>query len=502
MKRLFFIIDNKKKYSSISISGYKKQLLIKAYNQSILTKNFYNSLYFAFEILASGYYRDFWKHTFIFLSEYIHVLSPNLPRQIIDRYNFFKDLEKKMRKKKLNLLEMRNILEIQKSIVFIVKNFTETNHKHTSFFIKPAYNNHKKIIIRNLKTTVPIFKRLKLLIHLVINNKINHKGNTAETLHEIFNLIGQLMAIDAAYDKNFHQQYPINLYHHERSQINEEIVGLYWNILLKVSKINKNIWTQIAALYEIYNSKFAMKDEKQTYHLLNALYYFIYQINDEPLIAINKGDVLFIQRFYTNIQKAIDSQCKRIDHIEIDDKKKSKKNSKKKKETIRKKNNELVKVSDKIILQNHVKVLEAAKQVPVQKILKQNQQSVAKPIEPVDIANQTRGSNIPTVAVKKPEDDFNEFMDDPYFASILDTGEVKDNGTEIDIKIEGEKLSPEEEILGFIFDFDNAPTQEESYMNKIKYDKEPEIRKEIKMPASFNPEKGMRKPLSGINKYG
>ena len=274
MKRLFFIVDNKKSYSSISISGYKKQALIKAYTQSILGKNYYYALYFAFEMIASGYFKDFWKHTFVFMSEYIHVLSPNLPRQIIDRYNFYKDLEKKIRKKKLNVLEIRNVLDIQKHVVFIVKNFTNANHKHTSYFIKPSYNHHRRIIIRDLKMTVPIFKRLKMLLHLVTNNKVNSKGNTPETLHEIFNLLGQLLAIDSAYDKNFHQHFPINIYHHDRSQINDEIIGLYWNILLKVSKINKNIWTQIAALYEIYNSKFARKDEKQTFHLHYYYYHW------------------------------------------------------------------------------------------------------------------------------------------------------------------------------------------------------------------------------------
>ena len=55
--------------------------------------------------------------------------------------------------------------------------------------------------------------------------------------------------------------------------------------------------------------------------------------------------------------------------------------------------------------------------------------------------------------------------------------------------------------MDFMFDFENAPTKEESSENRLVRceDLNPESRR-VNMPAHLNPRKTMKKPLRTINK--
>lgn len=502
LKRLFYISDNKSKYSTKSISNYPKKLLLKAFETSIMDKNYYNSLYFGFEIIASGYFKDFWVVTFSILSEYIHVLSPNLPRAFIDRYNRYKELEKKIKKKKVSPLELRNILEIQKHVCFVIKNLIETKKKHTSFFIKPVYNHQGKALVRDIKQILPLFKRFKLLIHTVINNKLTHKGNTENTLHEIFNLFGRLLAIDSENIGTLALPYRINLYHHVRSQINKDIVGIYWNILIKASKINKNIWTQITALYEIYNLNLLNKNEKESYILLHSLYFFIYNISDEAMVSINKQDMMFIPRFYQSIQKALDTGKERVDFMKLEDRnKKQSKRKSKKSLSVNKINQKIIKSNSKKISNSNIKSMYTVKPtIPIKNLIEENRKSVAKPINPMELVNNVnlgREEN----EIKEVKEDFAEYEDDLIYKSLIEEHEeLEPKKKQIDIVINGEG-NPEDELLDFMFDFENAPTKEESDSNKLIRceDLNPERRK-VNIPSHLNPRKSMRNPIGIINK--
>jgi hypothetical protein len=46
-----------------------------------------------------------------------------------------------------------------------------------------------------------------------MNNKITYKGNTESLLNELFNILGQIVAIDADSVNNMDYPYNINLYH-------------------------------------------------------------------------------------------------------------------------------------------------------------------------------------------------------------------------------------------------------------------------------------------------
>lgn len=462
MKQIFFIIDNKKKYYSKSISGYKKKLLMKAFEKCLKTNNLYNSLYFGFEIIASGYFNDFWLIILTILSENIHILSPNLPSEILSRYEYFKNLEKRLRKRKIILIEMRNLLEIQKHIVFVIKNIVSSKQKHASYFIKPSYNHQQKRPINQRKVLL-IFKRFQQLVSTTINNKITYKGNTDTLLNEIFHSLGQIMVIDCDSINNLDYPYNINLYHHTKSKLHENIISIFWNILLKKSKINKNIWTQISALYKIHKLKVTHKLEKESYHILNAFFYFIYNLEDIPIQSITKQEIMFVERFYSNIQAALNSGGERVDYLIIEDK--NKKTKKKPKKTQINFTNNIKVANSRVfknkISKNNIRMFEVKPDVSVSKIIKENKISKTEPINPSQVFNDIEHKE----ALKTEE----EHYEDPYFQFIANqSNQTKQNNKAIDVIIKGEGENQKtEDFLDFLFNFEDVATIEETDSKKV-----------------------------------
>ncbi len=329
MEVRYKITDNKNKYGSKSISGYKKSALLKEFEKSLVNGDYYTSMYFATEMTASGYFKDFWTIVFTVMSEYIHILSPDLPKAFHDRYLYSKNIEKEIKGNKYPILTARNLLEIQRNITFVVKNICNSRKKHSSFFIRSVYNHQKKAPANiGLGRLVPLFKELKKIIRSTVSDKIG--GNAASNRKKdlIFNYIGKLLVVDSENINVFARPYNIVLYHHDRSEINKNIMTVLWNILLKTSIYNEYVERQITALKDIYELKLLNKKEKETYILLNALYYFIYTATDSNLKPINNTDMIHFSTMYENIQTALNTFKPRNDYIKITDNGRKKKDKK------------------------------------------------------------------------------------------------------------------------------------------------------------------------------
>jgi len=475
MKQIFFLNDGKKKYNSKSISDYKKTLLMKAFEKTLMAKDLYNSLYFAFEIIASGYFKDFWVVVFTFVSEHTHILAPNLPKAVLERYEWFKNLEKRIKKKKLNILDMRNLLDFQKHVVFIVKNITNSKQKHASYFIKPSYN-HQQSIVKNQRQILIMFKRFKLLLATAMNNKITYRGNTDSLLNELFNILGQIVAIDADSVNNMDYPYNLNLYHHTKSKLNDNVMEIFWNQILTKSRYNKHIWEQVTSLYKMYNYKLIYKLEKESYHILHAFFYFVYNIEDTQLLNITKGEMKFVGRFYTNIQQSLNIGRVRVDYLIIEDKKKKKKkaiqkarkqqNPKSYAKRVKEVNKRLLdpKIQNKNISKNNIRMYAVTPQAAIDKIIADNKNSVAKPINPNQIYNE-----VELKETLKPTEMVPEVYEDPLLQFIADAYESQQEsgGSEIDIVIKGQDEDPEASMIDFFFNFENVATTDDME-NKIQ----------------------------------
>ena len=492
MKQLFIINDGrKKKYGAKSISGYKKKLLLKAFELSIKTNNYYNSLYFGFECIASGYFNELWLIIITITSEYIHILNPDLPMIINEKYEYYKKLEKAIRKKKIDVLKMRNLLVIQKDFVYIIKNLVNSKKKHISHFIAQTYNNQPT----NKITEKPVvtFKRFKQLLHTIINNKITYKGNTDILKDEFFNTLGKIMAIDCISTRNIAYPHHINIYHHDKSAVNKEMMSIFWNVVIKISKFNKNIMSPIVALYKMFNHKISNKLEKESYHIIHTILYFLYNIEDTKIVAINREDILRVRDFYNHIHTAMTSQRTREDFISIEDKSNKKKGSKSKPKSLIKriadKNKKMIEFNlrnqKKIIPTKDIKMHAVIPQTNINQIIKDNEKSIAKPINPSDIVAD----------LNHQERSLQKLEEDDIMMFHMVTGQQEEVEKQV-VNIVINNGSFEEQISDMmndaLFDFEELPSIQDSLNKRAKIPQYTESRKNIrgidKSYAKFNRE--------------
>lgn len=466
MKQLYVIRDNKKSYYSKSISGYKKKLLLKAFEKSLLESNYYDSLYFGFEIISSGYFKNFWDIIITTLSEHIHILNPDLSIIIQDKYEYFKDLEKKIRQKKIRTINMRNLLKIQRDAIYIIKNIVNSKKKHISYFINASYNN-QLTNSRDRMEIIKIFKRFKQLLSTIINNKITYKGNTDILKVEFFNALGQILAIDCDSIQNLYYPFNINLYHHTKSKKHEEVISIFWNIVLKASKINNNIMTPIISIYRLYNKKLLHKFEKETFQILHVIFYFIYKLEEIPILNVIRQDFIVIQKFYENIQSSLFNKIERIDFIEIEDKNKEKnKKIKKNQKSIIKK----VKENNKMMMKNNnnKNIILANKKtsfISIEKIIEEEKKSIIKPTEASQIIEK----------IEKIAEKTNDVEDNLMIGMVQSEKKKKQEKAVINIIINKELSKKEQRKQlsdNILFDFNNLPVHNNDDIEEILDDEE------------------------------
>lgn len=318
MKQLFIINNDRKSFGSKSISGYNKLYLLKSFEKSLISRSYYHALYFGFEIFCSGYFNDLWSIIFLFYIEHVHILNPELPFLLIQKYQYFKKIEKKLKEKKINKIKLRNLFQIQDDLIFIIKNLINTRNRHISYFIKPQYNNQSAYINIEKRYILVIFKRFKLLLNKLINNKITFTQTTTDVLNEFFDVFGKLMVIDC---KNPHLvDYPFhsNVYHHTKEDKNfVSISNIFWNTILSSSKFKKNIFRQVGCVYKILDTKLIDKLQKESYIYICSTLFFIYKLNDITPLNNNRDDYTTIKSFFENIQVALNNNTRRLDFIEI-----------------------------------------------------------------------------------------------------------------------------------------------------------------------------------------
>lgn len=454
MKQLFIINCDRKSYGSKSISGYNKLYLLKSFEKSLISRDYYHSLYFGFEIFCSGYFNDLWSVIFLFYIQYIHILNPELPFFLIQKYEYFKKIEKKLKEKKINKIKIRNLFQIQNDLIFIIKNLINTRNKHISFFIKPQYNNQSSYNQLEKRYILVIFKRFKLLLNKLINNKITFTQTTTEVLNEFFDVFGKLMVIDC---KNPHLvDYPFhsNIYHHTKEDKNfVSISNIFWNTILSSSKFKQSIFKQVGCIYKILDTNLIQKLQKESYIYICSTLFFIYKLNDITPLNNNKDDFLTIKSFFENIQVSINNNTRRLDFIEI-----SNKNERKTKKR------KITKYKDTVIKPQKVKVPE---KVDLKDIVIN-----MKPINYIitDTTNkEISNTNVNSIInedkdIQEPNDDLIDFD--------INIHKYKENN-EVEIIIENntnKDFDKYQLFKNFIDDDSNIPLKEDNIENKKEDD--------------------------------
>tara|TARA_B110001454_G_scaffold218174_2_gene245462 strand:- start:1514 stop:2968 length:1455 start_codon:yes stop_codon:yes gene_type:complete len=481
MKQIFIINSDRKSYSSKSISGYKKIYLLKSFEKSLISRNYYNSLYFGFEIFCSGYFNDFWNIIFLVYFQYIHVINPELPLLILQSYQYYKKLEKKMKEKKIDKIKMRNLLELQNHIIFIIKNMINTKNKHISYFIKPNYSNQNTYKYIDQRFTLVLFKRFKLLLNKIINHKITFTLTSTEVLKEFFDILGKIMVIDCENNHLIDYPFQISVYHHEKSNKNfKNISQIFWNTILSSSKFNQNIFKQVGCIYKIFQTHNLTKLEKESYIYLTSVLFFVYKVKDINILKNKKDDYLVIKNFYENIQISLNNKTRRLDYIDItniNDRSNNKKNKKYAQTTIKNKIKQKKNKKEKIEMKDIIINMKPINYILNNKIDKKENNNIEKKF--IEKKNNKKEENIFDFNICKQK--YEDNQDNSHIEIVFSN----DNKTD---QYNNFRCS--------LFNFNNLPQKEEKIITKNNNVSE----KTIDIPNKIYRKSVLSKPFSEITK--
>lgn len=496
MKQLFFINFNKQSYGVKSISGYKKLYLLKSFEKSLIERNIYTSLYFGFEILCSGYFNDLWTIIFLFYIEYIHILNPELPFILITKYEHFKKIQKKLKDNNINKLKLANIYSIQKDLIFIIKNMINTKNKHISFFIRQHYNNQSSYLNIEKRYILVIFKRFKLLLNKLINNKITFTQTSIDILNEFFDSFGKLMVIDCDNPHIVDYPFHINIYHHHKDNKDFlSISNIFWNTILKSSKFNQNIFKQIGCIYKILDSNLIQKVDKESYIYICVTLFFIYKLNNIIPINNTRDDLLMIKSFYENIQLSINNNTRRLDFIEIQNinEKKNKKNKKHKK---------ITKYKDTVVKPQKTNIPQ----------VKVNSNDIILKMKPINyILNNTSDSKIVNTNVNDVVKNIENIQlnkdstDDISFDINIHKYDDKNKSNDIEITFNNNQNQDKYQLFkNFIDDFNDLPLKNNNIFDDDDDDdnnhNNDDINKNINIPQKIYQKSLINKPFDNITK--
>ena len=319
MKKVYILSHKRKKFTSRSFSNYPKNKLLDEFYKSLVQKDLDRAYYFGFEILCSGYYDELWSSFYLFICEYVHILSCGLPKIIYKNYKIFQDLRKQMKIKKTNELQLSNYYDIQLMIGNIIKCLVRTQTNHISNFIDESYNNQT-----NLKFSVDVTKKLivgfsRVIKQIVFNRKTFTKTNN-NIISTLFDITAKLLCIDVDSIRDRDYQNNINLYNHKRSNVNDKIMKLVWREIFKHSSFSKDSTIQMKILFKIYYDRTIDNTGKKSFLLLNCILYFIhpYKIDLTDSIVLDESDFLSIKTIYRNMQDSLDDKEVRSDFIHIE----------------------------------------------------------------------------------------------------------------------------------------------------------------------------------------
>lgn len=122
-------VREKKDFSKLTFSNYKKQDVIKEFIKSLKDAKHEASCYWSAELICSGYILELWESIILYMSKFIHVGNPKLPiyikscidnfRNIINNTQFNDDLQ------------LRNDANIRKLFAEICVVLVDSNRKHS-----------------------------------------------------------------------------------------------------------------------------------------------------------------------------------------------------------------------------------------------------------------------------------------------------------------------------------------------------------------------------------
>ena len=122
-------IRDKKDFSKLSFSNFKKADVTKELIKSFKNSNYEAACYWTAELVCGGHFIELWECIILYMSKSIHIGNPKLPIYISSSINNFKNIIKEGNID--NELNLRNNIHIRKLFSEISTTLVVSNRKHS-----------------------------------------------------------------------------------------------------------------------------------------------------------------------------------------------------------------------------------------------------------------------------------------------------------------------------------------------------------------------------------
>lgn len=230
------------------------------------------------ELIIKQKHTDFWRICICVLVEWIHIFLPNGPVFLYTNFSEFYITKKKLLRRK----RMLRIEHVEKIITQVVNVLATSCKQHISLYVKNQYNLQNKIT----KHTWTVFIReqfyqLNDTLRKMVAYKIKHKyikSCTNRMNIQLQRIIGKILSIDCDSLNNYDNN--IQLFVHTNSMIHETIIKNTFSIILThATNLQQYSKPNIEALVKFYHSKLLFSMQKQSFIVLNIIFYFIHVYN-------------------------------------------------------------------------------------------------------------------------------------------------------------------------------------------------------------------------------
>ena len=272
-----------------TITNYSITLCFDNLNKSLLNNNTKLSMYWASELISSGYVAKLWEFIFEFYAKYIHIHYPNMIRDIYEKYKDYIVIKRTTRP-----IEVRNNIKLRDYMYRIIYIYSTLNKRfivdmfgHPELFkrFRAEYAQHKHLdptkeerIEPSVRDTTDIISMINEQTKLQIDNAITRvwvlcghflksegKQNDRSRYH-IYNWLSFLLDKGCERFDLYKTEEYIHLKHCRTENKYSYFIWNIWNILLEHS-FKTDIHREVTILYRIYEGSV----DNQSTHA----YYFI-----------------------------------------------------------------------------------------------------------------------------------------------------------------------------------------------------------------------------------
>jgi hypothetical protein len=272
-------IREKKDFSKLTFSNYKKLDVIKEIIKSFKDHNIEAACYWSSELICGGHILELWETIFMYMSKFIHIGNPKLCIYIASCIDKFKNV---MNNEQINdELQMRNNTNIRKLFSEICVILAESNRKH-------SFNETIKISLLDFDISNIGGKLKAPHIHYIKN--IFKEGDTKEiyiALNELYyNVKEAKNSIMACYWIEWILEFDVMMRKNRKKNLCERrsyvpvttddqinIIWIIWDVFFDIAKseIDKKILNSLLSAFCLRFTKGTPKKRKYIfYHIITV----------------------------------------------------------------------------------------------------------------------------------------------------------------------------------------------------------------------------------------